>query len=257
MKRIILLFALFSLAMINNAQENSLMPLSTTLIHNNNAKFLLFPTRNIYIFLKLNTSTGEVSMVQYSLKEEERCEISIQSSLYPLVKRKEQQNGRFYLYPTNNIYNFILLDQVDGRAWQVQWNVDKDKRFVDRIYNDNPYYNLSDSIRIKDLESINNVLFLKGKLFKGLVLSNDGKSIALSISDGRRLFKSYSFMALHDNGKCAFVFGSLKDIGSADLYYYDEDDNKIDCDTFTKKYSYIITRVKQSYKDFIFLENNE
>lgn len=30
--------------------------------------------------------------------------------------------GRFTLYPTQNRYNFILLDQTDGRTWQVQWS---------------------------------------------------------------------------------------------------------------------------------------
>ncbi|HEV3218228.1 MAG TPA: hypothetical protein VGZ48_00545 [Candidatus Acidoferrales bacterium] len=39
--------------------------------------------------------------------------------------------GRFTLYPTENIYNFLLLDQIDGRVWQVQWNWDSPaKRFV-------------------------------------------------------------------------------------------------------------------------------
>jgi hypothetical protein len=43
-------------------------------------------------------------------------------------------NGRFFLYPTTNSYNFILLDQIDGRAWQVQWNIEKSDRMVLRIY---------------------------------------------------------------------------------------------------------------------------
>ena len=33
-------------------------------------------------------------------------------------------NGRFTLYPTENMYNFILLDQINGKAWQVQWSND-------------------------------------------------------------------------------------------------------------------------------------
>ena len=43
------------------------------------------------------------------------------------------RNGRFFLYPTVNTYNLILLDQIDGRAWQVQWNNDKDLRRLMRI----------------------------------------------------------------------------------------------------------------------------
>ena len=43
---------------------------------------------------------------------------------------KLAQNGRFKLYPTDNRYNFIMVDVIDGRTWQVQWNVDEDKRLV-------------------------------------------------------------------------------------------------------------------------------
>ena len=34
---------------------------------------------------------------------------------------KAAKPAGFTLYPTKNIYNFILLDQEDGSAWQVQW----------------------------------------------------------------------------------------------------------------------------------------
>jgi hypothetical protein len=44
------------------------------------------------------------------------------------------QNGRFKLYPTENTYNFIMVDVIDGRTWQVQWNIDYDKRLCIRIY---------------------------------------------------------------------------------------------------------------------------
>ena len=30
--------------------------------------------------------------------------------------------------------NFILLDQIDGRVWQVQWNIDKENRGIWQIY---------------------------------------------------------------------------------------------------------------------------
>ena len=42
-------------------------------------------------------------------------------------------NGRFKLYPTENKYNFIMVDVIDGRTWQVQWNIDYDKRLCYRI----------------------------------------------------------------------------------------------------------------------------
>ena len=62
-----------------------------------------------------------------------------QLNIASLEKRLEwssiAKNGRFKLYPTGNMYNFIMVDVIDGRTWQVQWNTDKFKRIVDRFYN--------------------------------------------------------------------------------------------------------------------------
>ena len=44
------------------------------------------------------------------------------------------KNGRFKLYPTENIKNFIMVDVIDGRTWQVQWHIDEAKRLVLRFY---------------------------------------------------------------------------------------------------------------------------
>tara|TARA_B110000037_G_scaffold182265_1_gene209825 strand:+ start:48 stop:560 length:513 start_codon:yes stop_codon:yes gene_type:complete len=44
------------------------------------------------------------------------------------------QNGRFKLYPTGNMFNFIMVDVIDGRTWQVQWSTKKDERVVLKIY---------------------------------------------------------------------------------------------------------------------------
>jgi|TARA_Y100000991_G_scaffold182312_1_gene145441 hypothetical protein len=57
---------------------------------------------------------------------------------YTLEQRIEisdiAQNGRFKLYPTGNMYNFVMVDVIDGRTWQVQWNIDDDKRIVRRFW---------------------------------------------------------------------------------------------------------------------------
>jgi hypothetical protein len=39
-------------------------------------------------------------------------------------------NDRFTLYSTQNMYTFILLDQVDGKTWQVQWSTEAKNRFI-------------------------------------------------------------------------------------------------------------------------------
>ena len=49
------------------AQTDERQQTVTSSIPNKDAKFLLFPTRNNFIFLKLNTSNGEVYLVQFSL----------------------------------------------------------------------------------------------------------------------------------------------------------------------------------------------
>ena len=96
--------------------------------------YKLFPTQNYWTFIKLDTRNGKMWQVHFTISNEGyEGELILNSS--SLVWTKEEEvNGRFTLYSTNNIYNFILLDQIDGRTYQVQWNNDKDKRFVSRIY---------------------------------------------------------------------------------------------------------------------------
>jgi len=93
--------------------------------------YRLFTTQNMYTFIKLDTRNGKMWQVQWSTKGSDyRFETSL--SDISLVNKDEERNGRFFLYPTTNIYNFILLDQIDGRAWQVQWGKEAE-RLVIRI----------------------------------------------------------------------------------------------------------------------------
>lgn len=94
--------------------------------------YRLFATKNMYTFIKLNTRNGQMWQVQWSIKGSEyRYETTL--SDISRVNEEDEKNGRFFLHPTTNIYNFILLDQIDGRAWQVQWG-DASERMVIRIY---------------------------------------------------------------------------------------------------------------------------
>jgi hypothetical protein len=94
------------------------------------SKFRLYPTNNISIFLRLNTSTGFIDLVQYSIKDVSSSIVKL--SEFPLVL--DGPVDRFTLYPTTNIWTFLLLDQVEGTPYQVQWSTDPEKRFVSRIY---------------------------------------------------------------------------------------------------------------------------
>ncbi|WP_374548579.1 hypothetical protein [Flavobacterium sp.] len=96
-----------------------------------NVEFRLFATKNIYTFIKLNTKNGQMWQVQWDTKNNQ---FQTPISLTTLVTKEEEKFGRFFLYPTTNIYNFILLDQIDGRVWQVQWSTEAKERMVLRIF---------------------------------------------------------------------------------------------------------------------------
>lgn len=126
---VIILMFLF-LSAPSSAQSTSDVPVQS-ISTDSSVVFRLFATKNIYTFIKLNTRNGQMWQVQWSLKSSQFE--TILSDISRVDKDKER-NGRFFLYPTTNIYNFILLDQIDGRAWQVQWSIESNERMVVRIY---------------------------------------------------------------------------------------------------------------------------
>ena len=94
-------------------------------------RYKIYQTENIYILLKLDTKEGKVWMVQYSMKDTESAEIPIK--YFPIVDEDEGWNGRFELYPTKNMYNFIMVDNDDGTTYQVQWSTERSYRFIEKI----------------------------------------------------------------------------------------------------------------------------
>ena len=92
--------------------------------------YRLFTTKNKWTYIKLNTRNGQMWQVQYSLEDHNRED---PLSLITRVSKEDEKNGRFFLYPTQNIYNFILLDQLDGRVWQVQWSIEAKNKMVIQI----------------------------------------------------------------------------------------------------------------------------
>ena len=127
---ITLIFVLFTTILF--AQSTSEAP-TQNISTDSVVAYRLFSTRNMYTFIKLNTRNGRMWQVQWSIKG---GDYRFQTTLSDinLVNKEEEQNGRFFLYPTTNIYNFVLLDQIDGRAWQVQWSLDAEDRILQRIY---------------------------------------------------------------------------------------------------------------------------
>lgn len=88
--------------------------------------FRLFSTKNMYTFIKLDTRNGKMWQVQWSTKGSDYRYETILSDV-SRVNILDEKNGRFFLYPTPNIYNFILIDQIDGRTWQVQWGKENER----------------------------------------------------------------------------------------------------------------------------------
>jgi hypothetical protein len=102
-----------------------------TVAQNQNIKefeYRLYPTENNFNFIKLNTSNGQMTQVQYSMEDIKRFEVILSTA--SLVKKEDEIKGRFTLYPTKNIWTFILLDQIAGNTWQVQWSFNPEQRAV-------------------------------------------------------------------------------------------------------------------------------
>ena len=82
----------------------------------------------MWTFIKLNTITGKIWQVQYGNSNDKRFSTVLNSM--DLAVGKEHTPGRFTLYPTQNMWTFILVDQIDGDMWQIQWGLDKKDRLV-------------------------------------------------------------------------------------------------------------------------------
>lgn len=121
---ITLIFIVFTT--ISSAQSTSQPPIQN-ISTDSTVVYRLFSTRNMYTFIKVNTRNGQMWQVQWDTKSNQ---FETPISLVTRVSKGEEENGRFFLYPTTNIYNFILLDQIDGRVWQVQWSTEVENRMV-------------------------------------------------------------------------------------------------------------------------------
>lgn len=93
-------------------------------------RYKLYPTENIYNFLQLDTKTGKIDIVQWSLDEGKEGSVTLND----IDLSFDSGCGTFELYPTKNMYQFLLLDKVTGRKWHVQWGFEASKRWIKRIY---------------------------------------------------------------------------------------------------------------------------
>lgn len=128
MKKIIILVFISLLLFAACKMDDNKSTIPTKLEIIDIVRYKMFPTENIWTFLKLDIQSGKIWQVQYSIDNNYRGEVELSNKA--LVSGEAAENGRFTLYPTKNMYNFILLDQIDGKMWQVQWSVEEDNRVV-------------------------------------------------------------------------------------------------------------------------------
>ena len=96
-------------------------------------RYKIYPTENMLISLKLDTATGRIWMVQIGLGDTDAMTATLNDESL-ILTTEEVRAGRFELYPTKNMYNFIMLDTDKGYTYQVQWHTDPDKRIVNLIW---------------------------------------------------------------------------------------------------------------------------
>ncbi len=96
-----------------------------------NENFKLYKTQNMYNFLRLNTSTGQIEQVQWSSDRDKEGSVTINAEDLSFII---SEPGIFELYPTENIYTFLLLDKRLGRMWRVQWGFKEESRGIKRIH---------------------------------------------------------------------------------------------------------------------------
>lgn len=84
--------------------------------------YQLYPTTNIWTHILLDTATGRAWQVQFSVGDDApsaKFEINNESLL---PTGSAPKSGRFTIYPTQNMYTFLILDRKDSRMWQLQWS---------------------------------------------------------------------------------------------------------------------------------------
>jgi hypothetical protein len=101
--------------------------LPTTPPQHGDVRFSLVPTQNVWTFLLLDSRTGRVWQIHFAVSDSAfagRLPINEEA----LASAPTARDGRFSIHATQNMYNFLLLDQDDGRVWQVQWSNNEAQR---------------------------------------------------------------------------------------------------------------------------------
>ena len=113
-KILTLTFVLFTIVSFAQSQTSQTNAIQQKLISENTI-YQLFPTQNYWTFIKLDTRNGKMWQVHFTVKDDSGQGQLVLNSL-PLVSKDKEVNGRFTLYPTDNIYNFLKRVLTDIQA---------------------------------------------------------------------------------------------------------------------------------------------
>lgn len=94
-------------------------------------RYKIYPTENVYVMLKLDTRTGQIDLIQWALDENKEFSVKLNSKE---LNNGLDFNGLFELYPTKNMYQFILLNKLYGTTWHVQWGTKESERWIRRLF---------------------------------------------------------------------------------------------------------------------------
>ena len=94
-------------------------------------RYKLYQTEDMNTLLELDTKTGVVKQIHWSLKADEEKIYFINAN--DLSEENNIGPGVFELYTTKNMYQFILINKVTGYKWHIQWGDDKDHRWIRKI----------------------------------------------------------------------------------------------------------------------------
>ena len=150
MKKLVLIFlfmaefvSAFGQGTTKHVLNDSLLVKMDSLVRANNAwleqieldlslkeRYKLYQTENIYTLLELDTKTGMIKQVQWSLDSDNEGTVTINDTDLSFG----YGSGSFELYPTKNMYQFILIEQTTGRKWHVQWGMKAKERWIRRIW---------------------------------------------------------------------------------------------------------------------------
>ena len=138
MKKLTIIFYLFLIPLCVSAQNESSMSHAKTVNDSTLIKIhaivedIDFRMHGLdrYKLYPTDTMTGKIVIVQWSLDDDKEGSATLNDEDLSLGTGC----GTFELYPTKNIYQFLLLDKVTGRRWHVQWGFESSKRWIKRIY---------------------------------------------------------------------------------------------------------------------------